>query len=71
MTTDMLTAKLNLSKSQISRYLKDMQEFRMVQKNSRPNNSGIRGRNSHYWVLTKQFKILYKSAMTGASHEAE
>lgn len=47
---------LKLSESTIRRHLHNMLELHVVQRGSRPNNSGVRGRDLDCWTLTKEVR---------------
>lgn len=50
---------LNLPETSIRRILTDLQEFKIVQRKQRHNNSGQRGRDVHMWELTPPVRELW------------
>jgi hypothetical protein len=59
LSTHQLETSVNLSESTVRRTLSDMQDLKIVEKNTTPNNSGIRGRNLHLWKLTEKLQEVW------------
>lgn len=57
-----LSRKLGLAETAVRRLLYDMLEFKIIERVSRPNNSGQRGRDVHLWKLTQAIHSLWKVA---------
>ena len=54
--------ELGLSETSIRRNLLDMAEFQIVKRGSRPNRSGVRGRDLHIWSLSPSVGRLWREA---------
>ncbi len=62
--TRQLGAVLRLSHTRVRNILEEMQDFKLVERDERPNNSGARGRNRHVWILTEFMRELYTHAVS-------
>lgn len=58
-----IARELNLSESSIKRYLIDMQELKIVHRRTKPNHSGVRGRDRHIWKMSKTIRALWRSTV--------
>lgn len=54
---------LKLAESTVRRTLQDLHEFEVVDRQQRPNNSGIRGRHLHLWTLEQTLKDLWVTGL--------
>lgn len=63
MTVGQLELKLRLSEGTVRNLLRDMREFGIVERISKNNKSGQRGRNRHLWRLTDEVRDIYKIAI--------
>ena len=63
LSTRQVSVELGIPETSVRRILNDLQEFRVVEKYTRPNNSGIRGRHVHQWVLVKSVRSLWTSGI--------
>lgn len=63
-TREGLAAKMDISLSKVTRMVDDLRRLHAVTNESRPNNSGVGGRNAHLWRLTPKFKSLIDSVTT-------
>lgn len=57
--------QLRLSEGHTRRTLDDMIDLGILKKVQRPNNSGVRGRHTHYLTLSKELRELWKIAFKG------
>lgn len=60
-----LGSVLRLSHTKVRNILEEMQEFDVVTRDEKPNNSGARGRNRHVWILTDFIRSMYEQATAG------
>lgn len=63
MSVKQLYLDLNIPETTARRLCSNMQEFGIVQKRSKSNRSGQRGRDVHVWQLTDDFRSLWKKAI--------
>ena len=62
LSTKQIALSLSIPETTTQRILKDMLEVKTVTKVSRPNRSGIRGRNVHLFTLSKELAGYWRTA---------
>lgn len=62
LTTKQIALTLGLAETSVGRVLKDMQELALIEREDRPNRSGIRGRNAHYFILSVELRTQWETA---------
>lgn len=62
LTNEQLSKRLGVSEKTIGRCTEELIETGVIQRNLRPNNSGIGGRHLHYWILGTRFEEVWRKA---------
>lgn len=65
MTIQNIESKLGVSETTARRFIQDLLDTGVLSIDKRPNNSGAKGRNAHYYVLSPRVYQCYHFAKTG------
>jgi hypothetical protein len=60
-SVETLCRHLALPRATTDKIIADMQHFKVIQRNDRPNGSGIGGRDRHHWLLTRPMEQLFNA----------
>lgn len=63
LTSKQLEVELHIPDTSVRRLLHELRMFNILQRDSKPNRSGQRGRNLHVWQLTAPIRKLYRAAL--------